>query len=72
MCVVDILLLRPMMAASSVLQKGDIDGQIATIFDAPTKPMHLEQLKGIETPIGRRSAVLYLVGRRLFHNRRIR
>ena len=51
LCVVEIMLLRPAPASSAVYQKGDLDGQIATLFGSLAVPRHLEQLKGNETPL---------------------
>ena len=50
LCVVDILLLRPTPEATPLYRAGDLDGQIATVFDALSAPRHLEQLAGNETP----------------------
>jgi hypothetical protein len=42
-CALDILLLRP-KPSSTIIQKGDIDGQLKTLFDALSLPQHGEQL----------------------------
>ena len=49
-CAVSILLLRPLAVSRAVLSQGDLDGQLATLFDALAMPRHAEQLKGFETP----------------------
>lgn len=48
-CSIDVLLLRP-HGTGSILKSTDIDGQLATLFDALTMPRHADQLKGHETP----------------------
>ena len=46
-CGLEILFLRQ---GGPILQTGDIDGRLKTLFDALTMPRHAEQLKGNETP----------------------
>ena len=48
-CEIEVLLLRP-HDNGSILKNMDIDGQLATLFDALTMPRHAEQLKGHENP----------------------
>ena len=45
-CAIDILLLRP-EASKLVLEQGDIDGQVKTVFDALRLPKSPEQLAGV-------------------------
>jgi hypothetical protein len=47
-CGLEILFLRQ---DGPILQTGDIDGRLKTLFDALTMPRHEEQLKGNETPL---------------------
>ena len=47
-CGLEILFLRQ---DGPILQTGDIDGRLKTLFDALTMPRHAEQLKGNEVPI---------------------
>src|SRR5207248_1320521 len=46
-CGLEILFLRQ---DGPILQAGDIDGRLKTLFDALTMPRHAEQLKGFEIP----------------------
>lgn len=46
-CGLEILFLRQ---DGPILQTGDIDGRLKTLFDALTMPRHAEQLKGNEIP----------------------
>ena len=49
LCAVDVLFLRP-GPVGSVLNKGDIDGRLATLFDALSVPAHCEQLGDHKVP----------------------
>jgi hypothetical protein len=44
-CVLDILILRP-EEKRYIFDRGDIDGQLATLFDALSMPAHVEQIFG--------------------------
>lgn len=46
-CGLEVLFLRQ---DGPILQTGDIDGRLKTLFDALTMPRHVEQLRGYETP----------------------
>jgi hypothetical protein len=46
-CTIDILLLRPEMEERFLLQRGDVDGQVKTIFDALRIPESLDETGGI-------------------------
>jgi len=48
-CTINILLLRP-DAPGSIVQSGDLDNRLKTIFDALRIPANLEELGGNETP----------------------
>lgn len=49
-CALHILLLRPKPLSRAILSASDLDGQLATLFDALSMPRHADQLRGNETP----------------------
>jgi hypothetical protein len=49
LCAVEILFLRP-GPAGSVLNQGDIDNRLSTLFDALSVPQHCEQLASHKAP----------------------
>ena len=49
-CRVDILLLRPTMPGHVVIQSGDLDNRLKTIFDALRMPNNQDELGGYASP----------------------